>query len=297
MKNEKELYIVRSIDNNYKYVARAESREEAINLVSKVNEAIGKDSKDYWIVDVADNENGRVLEPMENKYKVEETKFGTKTIHPAYGTLVFNRAQCGGAGKGRALFGSSIRHHNIITMELYHADITRGLNRDWIHGNDLIISAEMSYSQFAEAITSFGMGTGVPVTFLYTEKDGRLPECNFENKREQFTKEFSNTVGKAYESSKSLIKDLEDLFSQKKSFTKADKENILSKLNQINSNIGSNMEFVAEQFNEQMDKTVREAKGEVEAFCQNKITSIANAAIAEKKEEILQLDNPVDIED
>lgn len=292
-KDNKKLYIIRSVDNDCNYVARAESREEVISLVNK---ATRLDSKD-WIIDIADNEDGKVLEPMKNEYKVEETKFGTRTTHPAYGTLLFNRAQCGGCGEGRSLFGSSIKHHNVITMTLYHADTTRGFNRDWTHGNSLILEAEMSYSQFAEAITSFGMGTGVPVTLTYTEKDGNLPQCDFVSKREQFTKEFSNTIGKAYEDSKSLIGDLENLFGQKKSFTKADKEEILRKLNQISANIGSNAKFIADQFNEQMDKTVREAKGEVEAFCQNKITSIANAAIAEKREEILQLDNPVDIEE
>ena len=32
---------------------------------------------------------------MENEYKVEETKFGTQTSHPSYGTLLFNRAYGG----------------------------------------------------------------------------------------------------------------------------------------------------------------------------------------------------------
>ena len=41
----------------------------------------------------------------------------------------------------------------------------------------------------------------------------------------------------------------------------------------------------------------REIKGEIETFCQNKITSITNTTIAEKEEEILQLDNPVDIKE
>lgn len=119
------------------------------------------------------------MEYMENEYKVEETDFGTKTSHPSYGTLLFNRAYGGGE---TALFGSSIKHRDTITMELYHADITRGLNNDWIHGNKLVTRIEMSYSQFAEAITSFGCGSGVPVTIRYTEKDGRIPECDFVSK-------------------------------------------------------------------------------------------------------------------
>lgn len=229
---------------------------------------------------------------MENEYKVEETDFGTKTSHPSYGTLLFNRAY----GGKTPLFGSSIEHSNVITMELRHADITRGLNRDDIFGNKPIVKVEMSYSQFAEAITSFGQGTGVPVTIRYTEKDGQISECDFVSKREQFTGEFKEQTDKAMEKSQELINEVAEMFSSKKTLTKADKEGILRKLSMLSSDIGSNIGFIADQFNEQMDKTVMEAKGEIEAFCQNKINSIASATLVERREEFLKLENPVDIE-
>lgn len=229
---------------------------------------------------------------MENEYKVEKTKFGTQTSHPSYGTLLFNRAY----GGKTPLFGSSIEHSNVITMELRHADITRGLNRDDIFGGKPIVKVEMSYSQFAEAITSFGQGTGVPVTIRYTEKDGKIPPCDFVSKREQFTGEFKEQTDKAMEKSKELINEVAELFSSKKTLTKADKENILKKLNMLNYDIGSNIGFIADQFNEQMDKTVMEAKGEIESFCQNKINAVANASLVEHREEFLKLENPVDIE-
>ena len=228
---------------------------------------------------------------MENEYK-EETKFVTKTSHPSYGTLLFNRAY----GGKTPLFGSSIEHSNVITMELRHADITRGLNRDDIFGNKPIVKVEMSYSQFAEAITSFGQGTGIPVTIRYTEKDGEIPPCDFVSKREQFTGEFKEQTNKTMKESKELISEVAELFSSKKTLTKADKENILKKLNMLDSDIGSNIEFIADQFNEQMDKTVMEAKGEIESFCQNKINAIASASLVEHRDEFLKLENPVDIE-
>lgn len=229
---------------------------------------------------------------MKNEYKVEETDFGTRTSHPSYGTLLFNRAY----GGKTPLFGSSIEHSNVITMELRHADITRGSNRDDIFGNKSIVKVEMSYSQFAEAITSFGQGTGIPVTIRYTEKDGEIPPCDFVSKREQFTGEFKEQADKAMEKSKELINEVAELFSTKKTLTKADKENILKKLNMLNYDIGCNLDFIADQFNEQMDKTVMEAKGEIESFCQNKINAIANASLVEHREEFLKLENPVDIE-
>ncbi len=56
----------------------------------------------------------------------------------------------------------------------------------------------------------------------------------------------------------------------------------------LKSDIGSNIEFIADQFNEQMDKTVMEAKGEIESFCQNKINSIASGSLVEHREDILK---------
>lgn len=228
---------------------------------------------------------------MENEYKVEETKIGRKTSHPSYGTLLFNRAY----GGKTPLFGSSIEPSSVITMELRHADITRGLNRDNIFGNKPIVKVEMSCSQFAEAITSFGQGTGIPVTIRYTEKDGRIPPRDFVSKREQFTDEFKGKTKDVMNESQQLIQDVTDLFSQKKALTKADKKAVISKLRKLSMDIGCNLDFIADQFNEQMDKTVMEAKGEIESFCQNKINAIASATLVEHRDEILKLENPVDI--
>lgn len=228
-----------------------------------------------------------------NHYKVEETQFGTKTSHPSYGTLAFSRR----TGNARPLFGSSIEHKDIIAMTLYHADITRGLHYDSIYGDKAIAEVEMSYSQFAESITSMNMGTGVPVTIRWTEKDGNIPPCEFVSKREQFASEFKEKRKKATNESQQLIKEVADLFNQKKSLTKADKEEILMKLSKLNSDIGCNLDFIADQFNEKMDKTVMEAKGEIESFMQNKVNSIASAALVEHKDVLLKLDNPVDMEE
>ena len=224
-------------------------------------------------------------------YKVEKTPFGTKTSHPSYGTLAFSRRN----GGNTPLFGSSIEHRDTIAMTLYHADITRGLHYDSIYGDKKIVEVEMSYSQFAEAITSMNMGTGVPVTIRWTEKDGRIPDCDFISKREQFADEFKEKRKEVTMESQQIIKDVTELFNQKKTLTKSDKQEILSKLNKLSMEIGCNMDFIAEQFNEQMDKTVMEAKGEIESFCQNKINSIAQAALVEQREEFLKLENPVDI--
>jgi hypothetical protein len=213
-----------------------------------------------------------------------------KTSHPSYGTLAFRR-RTGGA---TPLFRSSIEHRDTIAMTLYHADVNRGLHEDHFYGDKVIAEVEMSYSQFAEAITSMNMGSGVPVTIRWTEKDGKIPPCDFVSKREQFADEFKEKRKKATNESQQIINDVAELFEQKKNLTKADRQEILSKLLKLSQDIGCNMDFIADQFNEQMDKTVMEAKGEIEAFCQNKVNSIANASLVEHKDDLLKLENPVD---
>ena len=53
------------------------------------------------------------------------------------------------------------------------------------------------------------------------------------------------------------------------------------------------MDFIAGQFNEQVDKTIMEAKGEIEAFYQDKVNLFANAALVEHKEDLVKFANPV----
>ena len=180
-------------------------------------------------------------------------------------------------------------------MTLHHASIERGLNRDWIHGDKVIAEVEMSYSQFAEAITSMNIGTGVPVTVRWTEKDEKIPPCDFVSKREQFEDEFKTQRKNATRVSEELIQEVTELFNQKGTLKKADKEEILRKLNKLKMDIGINTDFIVNQFNEQMDKTVMEAKGEIEAFYQNKVNAIAHAALVEHRDELKRLDNPVEI--
>ena len=45
-----------------------------------------------------------------------------------------------------------------------------------------------------------------------------------------------------------------------------------------------------------MDKTITEAKGEIEAFTQNKLNAIASQTLVEHHKELQKLENPVNID-
>lgn len=220
---------------------------------------------------------------MENK---------TTKEHPSYGMLGFYRVH---GGEGTPLFGSSIKHRDTIRMRLCHGKVDRMLHRDWYHASKMIAEVEMSYSQFAEAITAMNVGDGVPVTILMTERDGQMPECDFEDKKDAFENEFHDHLEKVNKQSEELLLEVEEMFKSKKTFNKADKENILNMISRLKMDIGCNADYVYSSFNDQMQKTITEAKGEIEAFAENRLMSIAQAKLVESREELMKLENPVDL--
>lgn len=213
--------------------------------------------------------------------------------HPAFGMIGFSRI----SGGSDVLFGSSIKHNNKIMLTIKHGMQSRMLHEDHYYGRKTIIEVEMSYSQFAECISTMNFGDGVPCTITYTEKEGNIPRIKENNsKREQFRTEFSETINKAMEQVQEQINQIQESLNTKKNLGIKDRQEIISQLQQVKRNIGINLDFCVSQFDEQMDKSTFEAKGEIEAFCQNKINSIAQAALVERKDKFVKLKNPVELE-
>ena len=235
----------------------------------------------------------RESRPIEIEVKEDSSGMRRETYrHPAFGMVSFSRVM----GGDNVLFGSSIKHNDRIRLMIKHGEQDRTLHEDRYYGRKRIVEVEMSYSQFAECIGAMNVGDGVPCTIQYTEKDGRIPALEENNsKREQFRNEFSDTIAQAMEQVQKQINQIQESIDTKKSLGVKDRKEIISQLQQVKYNIGCNLDFCVEQFDEQMDKSTMEAKGEIEAFCQNKINSIAQAALVERKDELIGLENPVEL--
>ena len=199
--------------------------------------------------------------------------------HPSYGVLGFHRvSSCGST----TLFGSSIKHSNTIMLTLKTASMERGLNSDWYYGGHELFRVEMSQTQFAELITSMNIGDGVPVTIRSIQGE-TVPPCPFESKADLHRAEFRDELKETYESTRELLDKTRELFSTKKTLTKKDKDEILGLITSISNNIGTNMDFQMKRFQEQMAKTVTEAKGEIEAFTTNTLLQIGRDGLVERR--------------
>ncbi len=213
--------------------------------------------------------------------------------HDSYGMLQFSRTY----GDSKALFGSSIQHHNTIRMTLKTASTVREGTNDYYFGKDVIVECEMSQSQFAELITSMNMGDGIPVTIKFLKGKGMIEPCPFTNKKKELESEFRQNLQSTSEQANEILKTVKQLFDEKKSFTKKDKEDIIHMIEKLQRDIGDNREYIYRQFNRQMEKSTLEAKGEIEAFMETKIHSIAANALAQQNIQLSELPNPIALDD
>ena len=187
--------------------------------------------------------------------------------HPSYAMIDIGRT----TGRCDDLFGTSIEHNSTIRLRIKRADHQRHLNHDWYHSYENLIEVEMSALQWAEAITNMN-GSGTPCTLRYYNKDVIVGE-KIDNKRVQIDKEFDDRV-------KSINKDVNKLINEattilnSKTIKASDRNQLTNLLNRISQDLNQNIPFIKEQFTEQMDKTVSEAKCEVESFVAQKIHSL-----------------------
>lgn len=210
----------------------------------------------------------------------------TTEQHESYGMVGLSRFTCGPHGMN--LFGSSIQHSSGIALTVMRAEKHRDLNREWYFGRGEIVRLILSPAQFADLITSLNVGQGVPCTLEHVEgkRAGRCPEVN---QRQLFEAEFECDVRKVMDEAGTIVREVSALLNTKANITQAERKTICKKLEQLNMHIVNNLPFVQSQFNEAMDKTVTEAKAEVEEFVNAKIHSLGIEALSSEIAHALQV--------
>ena len=153
----------------------------------------------------------------------------------------------------------------------------------------------MSHTQFANLVSSFNIEPGIPVTIRRLNGKS-MEECPFKDRGAMHMDEYREHLAKQTELTSELIRKTRELLEAKKTFTKADKKELLDMLLALDNEIRPNEEYMVEAFQEQMDTTTQEAKAEIEAFFENRVRKIAQAALVENADEFKKItENPIDI--
>lgn len=183
--------------------------------------------------------------------------------HPSFGTIGFSRYQGGGR-----LFGSSVKTHSGVSLRISQAQVRYNLGREWIHGTARpLVEIDMTETQFAQLLTSFGIGEGVPCTIRYVNGVGNIkePAEGFNSEPSRIRDEFKDQAKEITEDLAATITGVNVILS-KPTIGKQDRADILKLLERYKDEAMHGMPFLIKSFQESMDKVVSQAKTEVSVY-------------------------------
>jgi len=193
--------------------------------------------------------------------------------HESFGMIRASRIN----SRNTVLFGSAIDNHNTMTITISRGSVERDLNREWFRGRGQLIEVEMNQSQFCEFITNPNMGSGVPCTIRYIGAE-RMLNPPYKNERRKYVDEFKAEINNMTVDMEENLAILEGILA-KKSINKGDRAEIANLFTTFTRSITDTIPFINKSFNEKMDKTIEEAKGEVESFINSRLTEAGKKAM------------------
>lgn len=205
--------------------------------------------------------------------------------HPSFGMVSLSRWTSGG---GRSFFGSAVEPHAGVSLTIRRGEKKRSLSNDWYHGTDEIIEINMTEAQFAQLITSFNIGSGVPCTISSVNRrgldgipDGTVPECPEISEHKRVEAKFKVRMMEMARQIEALVNKAEE-FQGKPNINKADRKAYADIASHIKSIIASGVPFIQGQFNEALDMSVSHAKADVDAFMTNLLRQAGMEALRDK---------------
>jgi len=200
------------------------------------------------------------------------------TRHESFGMVRISRV----TGGKRSLCGSSIQHSNTIRLSVNTAAESRDLHRTHYFSKDPIVEIEMSPTQFVDAITNLNT-SGVPVTIIRKGIQS-MEKCPSTHIREIFEEEFKEDIASVLKNTNKMMKHVESTLLKTGTITKKERKELANILYTVEQDIRANMPFVQKQFNKQIDRSVTEAKGEIDAFFTSVIHRLGSQKLVEELE-------------
>jgi hypothetical protein len=210
--------------------------------------------------------------------------------HPSYGRVVVTKP----SGGNIKLFGSGVNHLNCVSMTVETARMEQDVHGDWIFRDKTIVEFYMSEAQWAHMLSSFGDGSGTPVTLRFTQEYGHIEQPpEIPTVVDIQRKAVDDEVRKLASQMKTIEEALETVVKQP-TVKKKDLDGIRHNLNVLHSHFISNLPYYEKATIERMEKEVGKAKIEIDAILQNYVHKLGLKALAEgHATETLQLPESV----
>jgi hypothetical protein len=206
---------------------------------------------------------------------------GKREDHPSYGMIGISRFTC---TPPMNLFGSSVKHHAAISLRINKAHKRRSLSADRYFTDDTLVEITLSAAQFAEMVATPNVGDGIPCTLDYlnpkmsTLAVGKISPCPEENERQMVHDDFKREMRNLADGLKDLVAQAAALH-EKPSVTKGDREAFVKLADTLKCKIENSLPFIHAQFTEATERTVADAKANLEAFVGNLSRSLGDSQL------------------
>lgn len=187
--------------------------------------------------------------------------------HPSFGMARLTRVN----GPEKLLFGSSVKPSSWVELQIARGVKEHGLGRDWYYRDVELVEIQFSPAQFAELITTFNCGSGVPCTIseMPDGTHGKKVKCFEEGDESQETRQVIEKIreygDKISAPLDSFLGTIDQIIADKKISQKLGTE-IKGHFARMNQDLKSNLPFYISQLDEAASKVVSSKKAEIDAF-------------------------------
>ena len=211
----------------------------------------------------------RGTKPTSTKTNEGTAMESVRSEHDSFGRISLAHSQ----RTSCSLFGSTLTHQHVVTIEVSRAHMERrdGRERLSVVDEDAIVRFAMSESQWARFISSMGNGEGTPVTLERAPSKGthlvQMPSLapqSMHDASEDDMREVGRKAGEAVAAVQERMRAF--LVPGAKMPTKKEIEAMHDALLDAGRHMDGNMAQARRAFTETMEKTVDEAKTEMETF-------------------------------
>ena len=197
--------------------------------------------------------------------------------HPAFGSIRVSSVNCGGV----TLFGSDMKHHRFVSIEISTAVMNRRNHENHLHPQREVMKVALSEAQWAKMVASSGMYSGTPCTLMRTlPVNGpyeTVPEIDMISQTQTWESEIKANAAKATADILAATAEIERLFEN--GGGKKDLRAAISTLQNRIGNLPRNMAFTERQMKEAMEHIIEDGKIEIESFAERTLRDAGLEAI------------------
>lgn len=178
--------------------------------------------------------------------------------HPSYGKVTLTRSN----GRFTNLFGSNIETNHAVTLTISEASRDHHLGQDWIHSTKQVVSITLSPLQYAEMLSSMGMGDGTPCTIEYNHGPVESPPVQEAQARQVVRKFIADTkdIADFAKGSRVLV---DDILSKGGKMKAADRQALKEILGKMAGLVEDSAPFLMQRAEEHIQTMIAEAKATI----------------------------------